>query len=707
MRKVSKWYFTCRSNIGVYTVCRFVWKGCNEYSGENFISIFFIFILRRFPFAGATCPNGSMFLPKVAGSKWIPFRGVYSLQSCPPGYELVSAAEECILCPAFFFCPGGSVARSSCPGGLFASPGSASQSSCYKAVFVVVAFDFSVSFDDFSDDDQSILQSKLASLAGFSSSRDVVIDSIFSLTAVLIRTVVKIATPDAAAAARLSKNLGSDLVNKTAFTARGLPDASLHSITVTGCTPGLELLTSASSLAGTDGKCSMCPAAYYCTGGVGGRSACPSGTFSPPGSNSSRDCSAAVFVLMSVLLPIPYENFTESIELTFVQAVALASKTQEYSVIVTEIAPSPGGRRAGFHVNQFREERRAGTTETLVKTQIAAADSGAATAIADSLNTAALNSALISKGLPHGSVQSVSVSTLITSTDVQTWVIAISIIGAFIFLLLIGVAIWLSMRSKESSEELILRLAVTKIRQELKITKKDGYFLGSERPSYSSWTGTKEALFLRRNHLEAAARLELGQDFDVSLFDAFCLSLERETKTESEDRYLALGEWLLRISEGLIRPELLGRAKGARSNSAALKFRFFVLKVGKAKIWNDNPMLFTRLQQIAHKYLNDIGEQCETRYISLCAEPSGDELITFQAEKPLYENVASKINMPATRIQRSSRHFEFTTRLNIPSDSKKEHNKKTEFTVLPRSRHRVSVTNRQDSDEVRSFDFLH
>ena len=618
------------------------------------------------------------------------------LQGCPPGYELAAEAEDCTLCPPFFFCIGGSVPRSSCPGGLFASPGSASQLSCYKAIFVVVALDFSVLFNDFSGGDQSALQSMLASLARVPS-RDVVVDSISSLAARSVRTVAKIATPDAATAERLSKNLVY-LMNADIFRAQGLPDASLHSITVTGCTSGLELLTTGSPLTGTDGKCSICPAAYYCIGGVAGRSACPTGTFSPPGSNSSRDCSPAVFVFISVSLPIPYENFTETLQTTFVQAVALAARTKADNVIIMGI--SLVGRRAVIDINQASDQQSAGTVETLVKTQIAAADPDAATAVASILNTASINSALTSKGLPQGELLSVSVSTLIQSTtSVPTWAVAISIAGAFLVLLFLGIAIWLSMRGKESDEDRILRHTVIKIRQELKISKKDGYFLGSERPSF--WTGSKEALFLRRNHLEAAARLELGQDFDVALFDAFCLSLERETKTECEDRYLALGEWLLRISEGLIRPDFFGRAKGARHKSAILRFRFFAHKVSKARIWSDNPVLFTRLQQKAHDFLDEIGEQCETRYLELCAEPRGEELVTFQAEKQFYENVSSKTNMRPAHIHRSLRRFEFTTRLEIPGDFRT--GPKADSVFLPRSRHRVSVLNRQDSDEVRKF----
>jgi hypothetical protein len=238
------------------------------------------------------------------------------------------------------------------------------------------------------------------------------------------------------------------------------------------------------------------------------------------------------------------------------------------------------------------------------------------------------------------------------------------------------------------------------IRQQLKISKKDGYYVGSERPSL--WTGSGDVFFLRRNHLEAAARLALLQDFDVALFDAFCLSLESETKTVGYDRYHALGEWLLRISEGLIRPELSSNSKRGRHSSATiLKFRFFVQKVGKAKIWADNPLLFIKLQNKARDYLDEIGNQCEARFKDLCAEPRGNELVTVQPEKQFYETIASQKNTPVVHIHRTFRRLKFTSRFDTPCDSKQNLNQKGESIIRQISQHRVSVINRQDSDEVR------
>ena len=75
-------------------------------------------------------------------------------------------------------------------------------------------------------------------------------------------------------------------------------------------------------------------------------------------------------------------------------------------------------------------------------------------------------------------------------------------------------------------------------------------------------------VFCRRSHVEAAARLALGQDFEVHLFDAFCLELEGDRACSSKNRVEAVRQWLLNISVALISPD--------PPELASLRFKFFI-----------------------------------------------------------------------------------------------------------------------------------
>ena len=178
------------------------------------------------------------------------------------------------------------------------------------------------------------------------------------------------------------------------------------------------------------------------------------------------------------------------------------------------------------------------------------------------------------------------------------------------------------MRKHETDEERALRLKVVAIRNELHLRAKDGFYLTSERPSF--FHRGDEAVFCRRSHVEAAARLALGQDFEVHLFDAFCLELEGDRACSSKNRVEAVRQWLLNISVALISPD--------PPELASLRFKFFIQKVAKARIWLDDDGLFAALQNKAHCLLQAISLDCELRYQELCQEPGGAELVSFQQE---------------------------------------------------------------------------
>ena len=64
------------------------------------------------------------------------------------------------------------------------------------------------------------------------------------------------------------------------------------------------------------------------------------------------------------------------------------------------------------------------------------------------------------------------------------------------------------------------------------------------------------AVQIRRSQVEAATRLGAHQVFDLDHFDALCFLLSEPESPQPSRQYAALCEWLLEISEDLIRPDI-------------------------------------------------------------------------------------------------------------------------------------------------------
>ncbi len=211
-------------------------------------------------------------------------------------------------------------------------------------------------------------------------------------------------------------------------------------------------------------------------------------------------------------------------------------------------------------------------------------------------------------------------------------------IGLVLGIVSLGLIVLQAMpRRKGSPEERELQRAVTTLRVRLKITQKDGFVLSSEGAPplwrwrwLSSTARRRQTLgFVQKGHAEAAARLLLLQDFDVSQFDGFCLSLEGERSfgsggnevVEAETPYELLCIWLLELSASLIQPDVSehchsggesggsghdGNQSGTDARRSAgiqcslaveQRFPYFVKRVCRARIWmDDHGALFRRMK---------------------------------------------------------------------------------------------------------------
>ena len=134
------------------------------------------------------------------------------------------------------------------------------------------------------------------------------------------------------------------------------------------------------------------------------------------------------------------------------------------------------------------------------------------------------------------------------------------------------------------------------------------------------------------------------QEYDTSQFDALCLCLECGTAESvgPTTAYATLCDWLLDLSLDLIRPTLptfptsgvktqlstqdSEREIGGTQSGCKLRleerFPYFTRRVCKARIWSDKEgALFSRLQDKAARYMEEISELCHTR----CAPPTSEK----------------------------------------------------------------------------------
>jgi hypothetical protein len=377
----------------------------------------------------------------------------------------------------------------------------------------------------------------------------------------------------------------------------GLEGGSLLSVQLSACLPGYELDTSHT--------CQPCLEKYFCVGGSTVRAACPTGSYSLSGANSSESCFQVVFVVFSYLLPLPKENYTDSIVEKFRASVAKVARVPTERVVISSSIKMTQGRRVAV-------------TSITLDAEVATDNAQSAASAAKQLDSPVLNAQLNAQGLPPGTLVSISVTEAVQSSDNNgslLWIIVAVLLGS---LLLVVAVMFRVLRRKESVEERSLQRAVTELLNRLQITRQYGFILSSESAPF--WRSGKDFLIVQKSHAEAAARLSLLTEFDINQFDAFCLCLEGELGGYSVSRknlhqnrtqqYDLLCEWILEISTYLIRPEVvkaspeLSQAKPSTEFRSDLRveqrFPFLVQKVLKARVWEDSEYALFRRLQVVH-----------------------------------------------------------------------------------------------------------
>jgi hypothetical protein len=342
-------------------------------------------------------------------------------------------------------------------------------------------------------------------------------------------------------------------------------------------------------------------------------------------------------------LNIPAENFTTSLQGSYVRALAAASSVSVDMITLIKVSSVEGARRNSGDKVQ-------------VQCSIATSDSSAALAVSRQLDASRLNTQIAAQGLPPAELMSVSVLASSQSSGTPEWMLVSWLVGSLVLVvlgLIFAALCILYRRNVVTGEEKTLQVKISEIRKLLRLCKSDGYFVGSERPGY--WEGRRgAAIYLRQSQLDAAGRFALFQDFDMLQFNAFCIVLEGGLDEDARKRYIDLTLWIVETAAALIRPSAPGEEKtlppGVAAGaiieplSAAERFRIFEQKVIKARIWTDDPSLFLQLQLKAQGFMDDIALECDLRYQRMCGLPHGDVLVAFQSpcERQSQEGAATQ-----------------------------------------------------------------
>ena len=372
---------------------------------------------------GAICLDGACAFPsgfcsdhrEVIGN-WTQIGDEWTLVNCPAGYFLNLNTQGCISCPVAFYCIGGKFPPAPCDQNFFSLSGSDSQSSCTPSVFVFVTVRVDILRPYFNDAASISFQAAISNLTDVATPKitlDAIVQSIDS-TATLV--TCKLAMSDSGTAALLIGKLENALNVTEVLAFLDFPSSLLISTKVTSCVPGYELLSSQ--------VCSLCPPTYYCIGGTAGRSPCPSGYYSKPGVSTSTLCVQSAFIIITALLQISVVDFTDSIQLSFRSAVALAANATLEKVSID---------------SYFNKERALDRPLLSVISEIAVVDSDVQTMMS-MINTKSVDASLEQYGLPKS--VSLSVAVLDTnsheSTQIPLTFILGGSIGGLVFLIIFG-----------------------------------------------------------------------------------------------------------------------------------------------------------------------------------------------------------------------------------------------------------------------------
>ena len=147
-----------------------------------------------------------------------------------------------------------------------------------------------------------------------------------------------------------------------------------------GCPEGYELNFQ---------QCNVCPGGYYCIGGSVPATPCGPGFYALPGAKLFETCSPAVFVVVTIQVPISRYSFSDDISRLFQEALASVCGLDSGYVVISGIV---------------------GDIQTSVSSNIATSDAKSAAELAQVLNGEFVHNGLNSHGFSNCTLEAVQVT---------------------------------------------------------------------------------------------------------------------------------------------------------------------------------------------------------------------------------------------------------------------------------------------------------
>jgi hypothetical protein len=189
-------------------------------------------------------------------------------------------------------------------------------------------------------------------------------------------------------------------------------------------------------------------------------------------------------------------------------------------------------------------------------------------------------------------------------------------------------------------EQLEVRQTVV-LRELLMITEKDGYIVSNDKKPW--WKSSARYVVIPKLQMEAAMRLSLLKDFNVSSFDAFCVAIMDSGALQNFEtvlipvspQALKLKEWLILHASEVLKKVSVDSDLAEDNLHIDVKMRthelfaFFREKIMRARIWREESLLFQKLKDITQSDIDLIAHECHCKVRELISEPDGTALCIF------------------------------------------------------------------------------
>eukprot|EP00960_Hanusia_phi_P066310 766373-Hanusia_phi.AAC.3 len=250
----------------------------------------------------------------------------------------------------------------------------------------------------------------------------------------------------------------------------------------------------------------------------------------------------------------------------------------------------------------------------------------------------------------------------LSNSDTQAILaIVLSITLVSIFLGLVAFLSWYYYCRNHETDDLDveIRKMIDHIRQQLRLTRKDGFMTMKEARYRRLLLSRKRMLLINNLYFEHLARLALMRDFELKYVNALCSWLRSSainilgegitrissgehthdhdgssegSLSEEQIRYHLLGDFVVSSCEAMLRPDdVADKSSTEGIEDFETRFIFFLEKASKINVWNDDELnLYAKLKVEVSKHMAVLGKHCQRRFEDMKTEAAGEDLVAFR-----------------------------------------------------------------------------